>query len=116
MTHQGTVEALNCIGLGASLLLQHMDFRMASSDYLLTNARVCLVVILFVGEVLSDLGNFAFVALHLFFAGRRYGAAVAELLRIIEMLKEIHTKAKDIITPLYLATSLLYNVSRRWSL
>ena len=66
-------------------------------------------------KALRDLGTFAFVALHLFSAGGRHSSAVAKLLRLIERLEEIHTEVQGMISSPHLATTLLYDVSRRWS-
>ena len=86
------VEVDNHGGAGAYLLSQKLNGRLALTEPLRTNTRVCLAVIPSVEEVLQDLGMFAFVALHLFSAGRRHSSAVAELLRLINILEELHTK------------------------
>ena len=59
---------------------------------------------------------FALVALHLFSAGGRQSSAIAEILRSVERLEEIHTKVQGMISPPHLATTLLFDLSRRWSL
>ena len=56
------------------------------------------------------------VTLHLFSAAGRHAAAVTELLRLIKRLEELHTKVQGMITSPHLATTLLYDVLRRWSL
>ena len=75
-------------------------------------ARVRLAIILSVDKALRDLGTFAFVVSHLFSAGGRHLSAVAELLRIIESLEEIHTDVQGMISSPHLATTLLYDMSR----
>ena len=40
---------------------------------------------------------FAFVALYIFSAGGRHSSAIAEILRIVERLEEIHTKVQGMI-------------------
>ena len=60
-------------------------------------ARVRLAVIPSADKALHDLGTFAFVALHLFSAGRRHLSAVVELLRLIEKLEDLHTDVKRMI-------------------
>ena len=67
-------------------------------------------------EALRDLSTFFFVLLHLFSAAGQHTSAVAELLRIIERLEELHIKVKEIITSPHLATTLLYDVTCWWSL
>ena len=63
MTCQGTFESLTHGGSDASLLAQLLNGLMASTDYLQTIARVCLVVIPSADEVFRNLGTFDFVAL-----------------------------------------------------
>ena len=46
----------------------------------------------------------------------RHSSAVPELLRLIEMLKELHTEVQGMISSPHLATTLLFDVSRRWNL
>ena len=84
-------------------------------DSLQTAARVRLVVILSVDEALCSLGGFAFVTSHLFSAGSRHLSAAMKLLRLINTLEELHTEVQRMISPPYLATTLIYDVSRRWS-
>ena len=110
------VEALTLGRADVSLLAQHMDGSLASADFLLTAARVRLDCILSVDKALRNLGNFAFVVSHLFSAAGRHVSAVAELLCLIEILEELHIKVQGMITPPHLATTLLYDVSRWWSL
>ena len=59
---------------------------------------------------------FAFVALHLLSAGGRHSSAIAEILRIVDRLEGIHTKVQGMISSPHLATKLLFNLSRWWSL
>ena len=77
--------------------------------------RVSLSIVLSAYEAFRDLVTFAFVALHLFYAGRHHSSAVAELLRLIEILGEINTKVQGVVSSPYLATTLIYGVSRQWS-
>ena len=42
-------------------------------------------------------------------------SSVAEILRFIKRLEEIHTKVQGRISSPHLATTLIYDVSRRWS-
>ena len=83
LTRQGSVEASTPGGADASLLAQQLDRRLASADSLRMATRVCLDVIPSADEELCDLGTFAFVASHLFFAGGHHLSAVAKLLRLI---------------------------------
>ena len=89
---------------------------MASAEYLQTALRVLLDAIPSVEEALRDLGTFAFVALHIFFAGGWHSLAVVDILCLIESLEELHTEVQGIISPPHPAMTLLYNVLRRWSL
>ena len=59
---------------------------------------------------------FAFFASHLFSAGGRHSSAVKELLCLIERLEDIHTKVQGIISSPQLSMTLLYDMSKRWSL
>ena len=56
--------------------------------------RIRLAVIPSADEALRDLGTFAFVASHLFSAGGHHLSAVAEILRLIERLEELHTEVR----------------------
>ena len=47
--------------------------------------------------------------------GGRHSSAVAELLRLIERLEELYTEVQGMISSPHLATTLLFDVSRRWS-
>ena len=62
-----------------------------------------------------ELVTFAFFALHLFSAGGRHSSAVSELLCLIERLEELHTEFQEMILSPHLATTLVFDVSRRWS-
>ena len=84
-------------GADASLLKQHLDGRLASVEYLWMAARFHLVAILYVEEALRDLGTFAFFTLHLFSVERRHLPAVAEILRLIKRMEELHTKMQGVI-------------------
>ena len=116
ITHQGMIEALNYEGADASLLAQQLDGRMASSDYLLKAAQVCLDCIPSADEALCNLGTFAFVASHLFSTEGKHTSAVTKLLSLIGILEELHFEVHEMITTPYLATTLLYAVSRQWLL
>ena len=70
----------------------------------------------FCGGGASRPRHLAFVALSLFPAGGRHLSAIMELIRLIKRLEELHTKVQGMISPPHLATTLLFNVSRRWSL
>ena len=59
---------------------------------------------------------FALVASHLFSAGGRHSSTIAEILRIVERLEEIHTKVQGVISSPHIATTLLFDLSRQWSL
>ena len=61
----------------------------------------------------QQLSHVAFVALHLFYAGRRNLSDVAEILCIIERLEDIHTEVQGMISSLQLASILLYDVLQR---
>ena len=115
LTRQGSVEASTRGGADASLLAQQLDGPLASAESLRMAARIRLAVILSADEALRDLGTFAFVTSHLFSVGGRHLSAVSELLRLIEKLEELHTEVQGVISSPHLATTLLYNVSRRWS-
>ena len=77
--------------------------------------RVRLAVIPSVDEAFHDLGTLTFVASHLFSAGGRHSSAVADLLRLIERLEELHTEVQGMISSPHLSTTLLFDVSRQWS-
>ena len=115
VTRHGLLEASTCGGTDASTLAQKLDRRLASAESLQMAARVRLAVIPSADEALRDLGTFTFVASHLFSAGGRHSSAVAELLRLVERLEELHTEVQGMISFPHLATTLLYDVSRRWS-
>ena len=68
MSRQGMVEASNRGGADTSLLAQQLDGSLAFTESLQTAAQVRLAYILSADEALRDLGTFAFVASHLFFA------------------------------------------------
>ena len=59
--------------------------------------RVRLAIISSTAEALRNLGTFAFVAPHLFSAGGCHLPAIAELLRLIERMEELHTELQGII-------------------
>ena len=113
LTPQGTVETSTRGGTDASLLAQQLDGRLASADSLRTAARVRLAAIPSAEEALRDLGTFAIVASHLFSVGERHSSAVAELLRLIERLEELHMEVQGMISSPHLATTLLFDVSQQ---
>ena len=53
-------------------------------------ARVRLAFILSADEALRDLDTIAFTASHLFSTGRCHLSTIADLLRLIERLEELH--------------------------
>ena len=54
-------------------------------------AIICLAVIPSADKALRNLGMFAFFASHFFSAGGRHIPAVADVLRLIERLEDLHT-------------------------
>ena len=105
-----------CGGSDASLLDQHQDGRLALVDSLLMASRVRLSTIPSVEEALLNLGTFAFVSLHLFYAGGQNLSVIADLLRLIGIPEDLHTEVQGMSSSPHLATTLLFNVLRRWSL
>ena len=81
-------------GADASLLAQYLDMRLAYEDSLRTSERICLIDIPSADETMRKLGMFSFVTSHLFSVGRNNSSNVAELLRLIERLEELHTKVQ----------------------
>ena len=61
-------------------------------------ARVRLAVIPSADKALRNLGTFAFVNSHLFSAGGCHLSAVAEILRLIERLEELHTEVQGMVS------------------
>ena len=111
MTCQGAVGASTRGGPDAYLLAQHMDGWMDSAYSLWIASWFLLAVISSMDEALRELGTFAFVASHLFYAGGgQHAAAVAELFRPIEKLEELHIEVQGMITSPHLATTLIYDV------
>ena len=88
----------------------------ASADSLQTATWVRLAVIPYVDKVLHNFSTFAFIALHLFYLSGRHTEAVVEILRPIDIMEELRTKIQGAISPPQLATKMIYNVSRWWSL
>ena len=78
-------------------------------------ARVCLVVIPSADETLCNLGTFAFVALNLLYVGGRHLSSVANILRLIERLEDIHTNMQGMISSSHLAMALFHDVLLWWS-
>ena len=74
------------------------------------DTRVRLAVILFAYEALHDLGTFAFVVSQLFSVGGRHSSAVADILRLVERLEELHTKVQWMISSPDLAMIFFYDV------
>ena len=104
---QGFFEASTCGVSDAYLLAHQSDGRLVSVDYLWMAARVRLVVIPSVDKALHDLGMFDFVTLYLFSAGGLHSSTVTNILRLIEILEELHTKVQGMISPPHLFTALL---------
>ena len=115
LTRQGLVEASTRGVTDASLLVHQLDGLLASADSLWMGVRFRLAVIPSTTKALFNHGTFAFVALHLFSEGGRHSSAIADLLCLIKMLEETHTKVQGMISSPHLATTLLYSVSRQWS-
>ena len=109
-------EASNRGGNDSSLLAHYIDVCLALSDSLWMAVRVRLDAIPPAEETLCNLVRFAFVASHLFSAGGRHSSAISELLCLIEILEELHTKVQGIISSPYLSTTIPFNVSRLRSL
>ena len=86
LTCQGSVEAFTHWGADASLLTQHLEGRLASSDSLWMAVRVLFVVFPSADESLRDICTFAFVASHLFSAGGHHSSAVFNILCLVERL------------------------------
>ena len=84
-------------GADAYLLAQHIDGCLAYENSLQMETSVHLATIPFVDEAFWDFGTFGLVALHLFSAGMRHLLAVVDLICLIEMLKELHTKMQGMI-------------------
>ena len=79
-----------------------------------TATRIHLAFIPSVEKVLRGLGTFASVNLHIFSAIGIHSSSVTELLCLIEILEDHHTKVKGVISSPQLAISLIYDVSWRW--
>ena len=58
--------------------------------------------------------TFSSITFHLFSVGWRHATAVADILRLIKSLEELHTKVQGLITYPYLSTTTIYKVLRRW--
>ena len=110
MTRQVMVETSTCGGSDASLLYHQLDRRLMSEESLWTSVRFRMAAIPSAEEALLNLGMFDLVVLHLFYMGWRHSSAIADLLRIIEILGEIHTKVHGMISSHHLATTLLFGV------
>ena len=110
------VETPTHTGLDTSLLAQHLYGWLASADSLRTATQVHLLVILYADKALRDLGTFDFVVLHLLSAVRRHESVVAEILHLIEILEELHTKVQGVITSPHPSTKIMFDAFRRWSL
>ena len=59
---------------------------------------------------------FYFVVLNLFSVGGWHSYAITELLCLIKILEELYTKMHGMISSLHLATTIIFDVLRRWSL
>ena len=102
-------------GSDASLLLQQLDIRLNTVESLWTSYWFLLVAIPYVDKLLRDFGTFSFVLSHLFSAGGRHATEITELLCLVKRTEELHTKVQGKITSPHLATPLIYDISRRWS-
>ena len=89
---------------------------MISTESLQIDVRVRLAGIPSLDKALRNLGTFAFVASHLFYAVKRHSSAIVYLLCLIERLEKLHIDIEGRILSPHLASTLLCNVSRRWSL
>ena len=69
-----------------------------------------------VEEDLPDLGTFVFVASHILSSGGQHLSAVTDILCLMDRMEKLHTDVQGVISSPHLATTLLYDVSRRWSL
>ena len=78
--------------------------------------QVRLAAISSADEALRKLGNFDFVASHVFSADRRHAAVIVDMLRIIERLEELHNKVQGVIKHPYLETTLPFDMSHWWSI
>ena len=116
LTRQKMVEVSTRRGSDVSLLAQHLDGRLALADSLKTYAWVRLSAIRSAYEALRDLYMFAIFSLHLLSAGGSHSSAIADLLRLIEILEELHTEVQGIISSPHLVTTLLYDVSQQCNL
>ena len=94
-------------GVDASLLEQQLDRRLALAESLQMDARIRLAAIPSVDKTIHGLGTFYFVDLHLLSLGGRHSSAVADILRLIERIEELHTEAQRMILSPHLATTLL---------
>ena len=65
---------------------------MASAEYLQAAVILRLSDILYAEEALRDLGMFAFVTSHIFYAGGRKSSTATELLCLIDRMEDLHTK------------------------
>ena len=54
--------------------------------------------------------------MHLLSTNGRHSSAITELLRLIEIMEELHTEVQGMISSLHLSTTLLFDVSRQWIL
>ena len=65
-----------------------------------------------IAEMSKLVFGYSFVASHLFYADRRHSPAVAETLRFIERLEELHTEMQGVVSSPHLATTLIFDVLR----
>ena len=100
-----------CGGSDASLLDQHQDGRLALVDSLLMASRVRLSTIPSVEEALLNLGTFAFVSFHLFYAGGQNLSVIADLLRLIGIPEDLHTEVQGMSSSPHLANTSLQCVT-----
>ena len=86
-----TVNSSTRGGADASLIVQQLDVRLDLADSVRMAARVRLAVIPSADKALRNLGMFAFFASHFFSARGRHISAVADVLRLIDTLEDLHT-------------------------
>ena len=103
------------MGLNAYLLGQQFYGMLDYADSMQNAAQFILVVSTSADEALHNLGNFAFVKAHLLSMGGRHTEEFADILSLIERLEEIQTKVQGMISSPHLVTTLLYNMSQRWT-
>ena len=104
------------MGSDASLLAQQIDGHLVSMESLRTDNRVRLESIPSTDEALRDLGTFSFVELHLISAGRFCAAVITYIIRLIEILEDLHSKVQGVITSPNFLRKILYDLCRLFSM